>query len=54
MLTILYSKDWFTGRNAILNMIAGNVKAQVPGNILLVPDLVSHDMERRLCMARYC
>lgn len=51
MLTILYSKDWFVGRNAILNMVADNVKTQVPGNILLVPDLVSHDMERRLCMA---
>lgn len=51
MLTILYSRDWIMGRNAILNMIADNVKAQITGNILLVPDLVSHDMERRLCMA---
>ena len=49
MLTMLFSKDWVAGRNYILKQIAQDVSAEKPGCILLVPELVSHDMERRLC-----
>lgn len=51
MLTILLSKDWVTGRNEILARIADDVANQRAGRILLVPELISHDMERRLCEA---
>ena len=48
MLTVLLSTDWIAGRNAVLDQIAQDVKAQRSGCILLVPELISHDMERRL------
>ena len=49
MLTILFCTDWMAGRNEILKAIAKDVQAQKEGCILLVPELISHDMERRLC-----
>ena len=49
MLTILLCTDWVTGRNAVLNRIRKNVDNEIPGNILIVPELISHDIERRLC-----
>lgn len=51
MLTILLSKDWVLGRNEILSRIASDVAQELPGRILLVPELISHDTERRLCAA---
>lgn len=51
MLTILMSKDWVTCRNEILSRIAADVNNQQSGRILLVPELISHDTERRLCTA---
>ena len=49
MLTLLLGTDWTANRDAILNMIAQDVAAQRPGRILIVPELISHDTERRLC-----
>lgn len=49
MLRILLSRDWIACRNEILNRIRDDVAQQLPGGILLVPELISHDMERRLC-----
>lgn len=49
MLTLLLCTDWVTGRNAVLDRIKNNVSAEKCGNILIVPELISHDMERRLC-----
>ncbi len=49
MLTILLCTDWVAGRRAVLNRIKNNVDKEVPGNILIVPELISHDTERRLC-----
>ncbi len=49
MLRILLSKDWVACRNEILSRIAIDVAQQKPGRILMVPELISHDMERRLC-----
>lgn len=49
MLTILFCTDWLAGRNEILNRISKDVRSKKEGCILLVPELISHDMERRLC-----
>lgn len=51
MLRILLSKDWIACRNKILSCIAEDVAAQRGGRILMVPELISHDTERRLCKA---
>ena len=51
MLTILLSRDWVAGREEILKRIASDVAKKQGGRILLVPELISHDMERRLCAA---
>ena len=49
MLTILIGTDWTANRDAVLQMIADDVQMQKEGRILIVPELISHDMERRLC-----
>ena len=51
MLTLLYGSDWIANRNEILSRIRADVLAQRPGRILLVPELISHDAERRLAEA---
>lgn len=49
MLTLLIGTDWITVRDEILRRIARDVAGKKPGRILMVPELISHDMERRLC-----
>ncbi len=51
MLTLLLGKDWVNNRDEILRLIANNVSNEIPGNILIVPELISHETERRLCAA---
>ena len=51
MLRLILSKDWVAGRGEILSRIAADVAQEKPGRILMVPELISHDMERRLCAA---
>ena len=51
MLHLLLSPDWISGREAILKEIGMDVHQKLDGRILLVPELISHDMERRLCAA---
>lgn len=51
MLHLLIGTDWTANRREILNRIAGDVKSRKGGRILMVPELISHDMERRLCAA---
>ena len=48
MLTLLLGRDWTANRNEILSRIAADVAAEKPGRILLVPELISHDTERRM------
>lgn len=50
MLTLLLCTDWVTGQKAVLDRIKNNVDREIHGNILIVPELISHDMERRLCL----
>ena len=51
MLHLILCKDWIAGRDAVLNRIAEDVRGQKGGRILMVPELISHDTERRLCAA---
>ena len=51
MLTLLLGKDWTENRNEILNLISADVAAEKSDRILIVPELISHDTERRLCKA---
>ncbi len=51
MLHLLLSSDWVAVRDEILARMAGDVRQQRAGGILMVPELISHDMERRLCSA---
>lgn len=49
MLTLLLGTDWIANRDKILDMIAHDVSEEKKGIIYMVPELVSHDTERRLC-----
>ncbi len=51
MLRILLGTDWVTVREEILDRIARDVAQEQGNRILMVPELISHDMERRLCAA---
>ena len=51
MLKLLLGTDWIANRDYILTLIAADVAEQKGGRILMVPELVSHDTERRLCAA---
>ena len=48
MLTLLLGTDWTANRNMVLDQIAADVAAQKGGRIFMVPELISHDTERRL------
>ncbi len=49
MLELLLTKDWPAGRDHVLKLLSQDVQAMQPDRVLLVPELISHDMERRLC-----
>ncbi len=51
MLTLLLGSDWIANRNEILYRISQDVKAEQGNRILMVPELISHDTERRLAEA---
>ena len=51
MLTLIIGTDWIANRDEILKMISQDVLEQKGGRILMVPELISHDTERRLCAA---
>ena len=51
MLRLLLGKDWKVLRRRILTEIGENVAARRAGNVLIVPELISHEMERALCAA---
>ena len=50
MLTILVGTDWVANRDAILSQVAQDVHERKENTILLVPELISHDMERRFAI----
>ena len=49
MLKILIGTDWVENRKRILSELSKDVTGGKSGRVLLVPELISHDMERRLC-----
>ena len=49
MLHLLLGTDWTANRDEILRRVSRDVQEEKGGRILLVPELISHDMERRLC-----
>ena len=49
MLHLLIGTDWTANRDEILRRISRDVKEGKGNRILLVPELVSHEMERQLC-----
>ena len=51
VLKLLLGKDWTANTDEILRRIALDVHTEQPNRILMVPELISHDMERRLCAA---
>ena len=51
MLTLLLGTDWVANRDEVLKRISADVKVGQGNRILMVPELISHDMERRLCAA---
>ena len=51
MLTLLLGIDWVANRAEIMKMIADDVAMEKSGRILIVPELISHETERRLCAA---
>ena len=51
MLRLMLATDWIAGREAILDRVAKEVRCRRPGQILMVPELISHDTERRFCAA---
>lgn len=50
MLTVLIGTDWVANTDAVLQRVARDVQDKRSGIIYIVPELISHDMERRLCM----
>lgn len=51
MLQLLLGRDWTANRDAILQRISQDVRERRGNRVLMVPELISHDMERRLCAA---
>lgn len=49
MLKLLLGKDWVANRTVILDLLAEDIHTKQPNRILMVPELISHDTERRLC-----
>ncbi len=49
MLCLLLGKDWTANRDRILADLASDIRARKGGRILMVPELISHETERRLC-----
>lgn len=51
MLTLLLGTDWIANRAEIMRLISEDVAMEKGGRILIVPELISHETERRLCAA---
>ena len=51
MLQLLLGTDWTKNRDTVLERIAAYVKSGQPNIVLIAPELITHDMERRLCAA---
>ena len=51
MVHLLLGRDWTANSDEVLRRIARDVKERKGNRILMVPELISHETERRLCAA---
>lgn len=51
MLHLILGRDWTQNRNVVFDRISQDVKQRRGNRILMVPELITHETERRLCMA---
>ena len=51
MLRLILGEDWIANREEVLREISADVREKRGNRILMVPELISHDTERRLCAA---
>ena len=51
MLRLLLGKNWIQNRDVLLRQISEDVVKEKGNRILIVPELITHDTERRLCAA---
>lgn len=51
MLHLILGRDWTENRSAVLSRISRDIRRCQGNRILMVPELITHDTERRLCMA---
>lgn len=49
MLRLVIGKDWTANRAEVFRMLSSDVAAKKGGRVLIVPELISYDAERRLC-----
>ena len=49
MLTLILGTDWKANSHEIFNRISRSVQAERPNQILIVPELISFETERKLC-----
>ena len=47
MLHLLLGRDWTANRDAVMKRLAADVHQKLSGRILMVPELISHETERR-------
>ena len=50
MLRLILGTDWTANRDKILKELAKDVCQRKENRILIVPELITHETERRLCM----
>ncbi len=51
MLRLILGEDWIANREEVLRRVSTDVAEKKGNRILMVPELISHDTERRLCAA---
>lgn len=51
MLHLLLGTDWTANRDEVMKRIAADIAGRKENRILMVPELISHETERRLCAA---
>lgn len=49
MLRLVIGKDWTANRAEVFRMLSSDITAKMGGRVLIVPELISYDAERRLC-----
>lgn len=49
MLTMILGTDWTANQDAVFEMLSSDIRGKSPGRIFLVPELITHDTERKLC-----